>query len=329
MFKIEDGRDKFYQWDLNRKLIVEDSTIPQVHFSNAIGDTAYVVNAVDGYAQVPNILLQQDCPLLVYGYDGEATKHTAIFEVIHRNKPEDYIYSEEEIKNYDALEKRIEKLEKGGGAGGGSDISLGIKSATPGQTVIILKTDIQGKPTEWKSVEFPEAGEVKEWDLINYILIPEDAEEANALTFNQDLNGEPFSLIKARIVAFFPKYTGESTIPSNHFCMINGRTAGGGALNPLSYTSGWNPPSKTQWKGTFWEVDFSENGVYKEKTIKVNSSSSNHYDEESINGNNVYSVERYNFGGSDFSHLYPITSIGGTAMLLFPGCKIYLYGVRA
>ena len=170
-----------------------------------------------------------------------------------------------------------------------------------------------------------------EWELINHILIPEDAEETNALTFNQDLNGEPFSLIKARIVAFFPKYTGESTIPNFSFCMINGRTsASGGAISPMSYTSGWNTPSKTQWRETFWEVDFSENGVYKEKVIRINAPHSGNYDSESINGGSTnYPIERYNFGSSDFSHLYPITSIGGVAMLLFPGCKIYLYGVRA
>ena len=34
MFKILDGREYFYQWDLNQKLIVEDDSINEVHFSN-------------------------------------------------------------------------------------------------------------------------------------------------------------------------------------------------------------------------------------------------------------------------------------------------------
>ena len=32
MFKIYDGREQFYQWDLDRKLIVEDAAITEVHF---------------------------------------------------------------------------------------------------------------------------------------------------------------------------------------------------------------------------------------------------------------------------------------------------------
>ena len=324
MFKIEDGRDRFYQWDLNRKLIVEDSTIPQVHFSNAIGDTAYVVNAVDGVVAVPNILLQQDCSLLVYGYDGEATKHTATFEVVGRNKPEDYIYSEEEIKNYDALEKCIEKLEKSGG-GSGSDISLGITSANPGQTVMVLKTNSEGKPTKWEAVEFPETA-VKDYELINYIEIPEGAEESNAITFNKDSNGEPFRLVKAKIFAGFPKYTGSSAIPSHSFCMINGRTSGSGAMNPISYTTGWNVPSASGTRATIWEVDCSGT-FYIEKSYRsnawgINASTSG----VEFSAYNAYETPRYCL--NNFDILKPITSIGGTAMLIYPGCKFWLYGVR-
>ena len=33
MFKIQDGRKSFTQWDLNRKIIVEDDSITQVHFT--------------------------------------------------------------------------------------------------------------------------------------------------------------------------------------------------------------------------------------------------------------------------------------------------------
>lgn len=324
MFKIEDGRDRFYQWDLNRKLIVEDNTIPQVHFSNAIGDTAYVVNAVDGVAPVPNILLQQDCPLLVYGYDGEATKHTATFEVVGRNKPEDYIYSEEEIKNYDALEKRIEELEKGGG-GSGSDISLGITSANPGQTVKVLEIDNEGKPTKWEAVEFPETTS-KDWELINYIEFPEDAEESSAITFDKDSNGEPFRLVKAKIFAGWPKYTGSSTPPNLAFCMINGRTSGGGAMNPLGYTTAWNVPNTGGTRCNIWEVDCSGT-IYVEKSYKANHwGVSSGGGIEFNNNNNVYDTPKYRL--TNFDIFKPITSIGCIANLFFPGCKIWLYGVR-
>ena len=42
MFKLQDGRDRFYQWDSDRKLIVEDASITEVHFSNRTDDYSLV-----------------------------------------------------------------------------------------------------------------------------------------------------------------------------------------------------------------------------------------------------------------------------------------------
>lgn len=42
MFKIDDGKSCFFQWDLNRKLIVEDSSIPEVYFSNRTSEQSLV-----------------------------------------------------------------------------------------------------------------------------------------------------------------------------------------------------------------------------------------------------------------------------------------------
>lgn len=112
MFKILDGRDNFYQWDLNRKIVLEDKTIAQVHFSNAFGHNAYVVLAQDGVAQVPNILLQEDADIYVYAYDGEATKHSATFGVVKRNKPDGYVYTETEVLNYTQLMDKLNKIDE-------------------------------------------------------------------------------------------------------------------------------------------------------------------------------------------------------------------------
>lgn len=111
MFKIQDGRKCFYQWDLNRKIVLEDKAIPQVHFSNAFGNNAFVVLAQDGVAEVPNILLQEDADILVYAYDGEATKHTASFGVVKRNKPDGYVYTETEVLNYTQLMEKLDKID--------------------------------------------------------------------------------------------------------------------------------------------------------------------------------------------------------------------------
>ena len=117
MFSIYDGRTSFYQWDIDRKLIVEDSTIKQVHFCNKTDDCSLVCETFteDGrtIVNVPNILLQSDWRINVYAYDGEATKHCATFSVIGRTKPSDYIYTETEVKNYEQFKERLAAVESG------------------------------------------------------------------------------------------------------------------------------------------------------------------------------------------------------------------------
>lgn len=101
MFTIQDGRSKFYQWDKGRKLIVKDSTISEVHFSNGVVGCALVCETYteDGktFANVPNILLTSDLPVAVYAYSADYTKHSARFKVHSRPKPADYVYTETEI----------------------------------------------------------------------------------------------------------------------------------------------------------------------------------------------------------------------------------------
>ena len=118
MFKILDGRSQFYQWDLDRKLIVEDASINEVHFGNRTDNISLVceVYELDGMrvADVPNILLQENWRINVYAYDINYTKYDAAFDVVKRSKPADYVYTETEIKNYDDLLKRVEQLENNG-----------------------------------------------------------------------------------------------------------------------------------------------------------------------------------------------------------------------
>lgn len=120
MFKIYDGRDNFFQWDLNQRLIVADASITEVHFCNRTDDCALVCEVYEEeglrLVDVPNILLQEAWDIRVYGYcDGQYTKHQARFKVAARSRPADYIYTETELKNYDDLEDRIKALEAGGG----------------------------------------------------------------------------------------------------------------------------------------------------------------------------------------------------------------------
>lgn len=116
MFKIQDGREHFYQWDLDRKLIVSDASIAQVHFCNKTDDESLVVEVyeIDGerVADVPNILLQDVWRICAYGYDKNYTKHMARFDVVARSKPQSYVYSETEVLNYNTLLERINKVDE-------------------------------------------------------------------------------------------------------------------------------------------------------------------------------------------------------------------------
>ena len=118
MFMILDGRDKFYQWDLDRKLIVTDESIDEVHFCNRTDDCSLICEVyADGelrLVDVPNILLTRDWRINVYAFDGNYTKHCEQYEVVSRTKPADYVYTETEVKNYEELAARIAQIEENG-----------------------------------------------------------------------------------------------------------------------------------------------------------------------------------------------------------------------
>lgn len=113
MFKIYDGRDWLYQWDLNRKLRVSDPSVTQVHFSNRKRDTALVLEVYEHegirVADIPNILLQDCCPLVAYAYLDEHTKKSFAFDVKRRPKPEEYKYTETEVLTFYTMMERAEK----------------------------------------------------------------------------------------------------------------------------------------------------------------------------------------------------------------------------
>jgi hypothetical protein len=101
------GRDKFYQWDLNQYLVVDDKEIKQLHFTNAVITEALITEVIDGVAAVPNILLQTDWDISVYGTCGECVRDMARFKVEARAKPADYVYTETEVMTWERLENDI------------------------------------------------------------------------------------------------------------------------------------------------------------------------------------------------------------------------------
>lgn len=104
----------FFQWDVDQKIVVKLDgcdkdyldIAPEVHYCNIKSKEAYVVRSVVSNrdtitAEVPNILLQQPYPLLVYIYltdhidvSSQKTILRSEIPVRKRHKPSDYLFVE-------------------------------------------------------------------------------------------------------------------------------------------------------------------------------------------------------------------------------------------
>lgn len=111
MIRIENGSSCFYQWDTNRRLLIENNNITEVHFSNAVSSAALVCEVYEENGKrlvnVPNILLQTQWTLRVYGCCAEYVRESAEYIIISRKKPDDYIYTETEVKRFETLEAEV------------------------------------------------------------------------------------------------------------------------------------------------------------------------------------------------------------------------------
>ena len=117
-FKIFNGRNAFYQWDVNQKLILSGMTSAcEIHFKNVDARNAYVLKPYEhlGFyvVDVPNILLQKANSITVWVYvNGEYTNEQAVFNVIPRQKPADYIYTETEVLSYEVFRDDVKTLKE-------------------------------------------------------------------------------------------------------------------------------------------------------------------------------------------------------------------------
>lgn len=120
MFRLYGEQKILYQWDLNRKLIVE---VPcqEVHITN--GGDALVLQPYDLDGQtvmeIPNIFLQSSRTITAYAWvedgDGGFTLCSKLFHIIPRPKPDDYVYTETEVLTWRKLEEQIaQKLSSAG-----------------------------------------------------------------------------------------------------------------------------------------------------------------------------------------------------------------------
>ncbi|MBQ7048773.1 MAG: hypothetical protein IJN86_07465 [Clostridia bacterium] len=121
MFKLENDRGFLYQWDTDQRLTVNDPDITEAHFSNGTSNNAVVcqIYEEDGqrFVDIPNALLQKAIPINVYAFLPNYTKSCRTFSVSARPKPEDYVFTEEELNTWEKLNDRLTSLEKKGGTG--------------------------------------------------------------------------------------------------------------------------------------------------------------------------------------------------------------------
>ena len=170
---LTDGRGELYQWDTGRTLTGDDATVTQVHFQNRAYGRTIDVDVNNSVAIIPDELLQKAGELRVYAFAGTAesgfTKVERVFNIVRRNKPNDYMFTPTEQKSLEGLQKQIGDL---------SDLktdaktdivaainetatagqTLGLTGATVGQVPAVKAVDGNGVPTEWESIELPDGG---------------------------------------------------------------------------------------------------------------------------------------------------------------------------
>ena len=125
MVKNERNKSTFFQWDTNQKIRISHAKadcVAQVHFSSISDrvEEAFVVTPIISddtvYAEVPNTLLQHAGKIFVYLYckseDGFYSESVGTLTVLPRERPADYIFTEEDAKYWAELEIKInEKLD--------------------------------------------------------------------------------------------------------------------------------------------------------------------------------------------------------------------------
>lgn len=113
MFAIANGRKALWQWDLNQQLTVAGDCT-EVHYLDRGAPSTLTVAVKDGKADIPNVLLRRPGRLIVYAYIIDAqdhhTKVCETFGIAPRPKPNDYVYTETEVKTWSDLQSQIGDL---------------------------------------------------------------------------------------------------------------------------------------------------------------------------------------------------------------------------
>lgn len=107
-----------YQWDINRQIQIDPSAIEgeyEVHCCHKDDSTGLVVTpTITGdvtLVKIPDVLLQRSGFLRVYVVVSGDTVYDQSFYIMARPKPDDYVYTEEELKTWEQLDEQIQEHE--------------------------------------------------------------------------------------------------------------------------------------------------------------------------------------------------------------------------
>lgn len=111
---LDNNLEFLYQWDLDRYIYLVDikkNEKIKINFTNKAIDKAIVqepktINDLF-VCKIPNSLLQYDKDLTVYIVENNKVIFSKTFKVIGRNKPENYVYTDEEQKLYERMEENL------------------------------------------------------------------------------------------------------------------------------------------------------------------------------------------------------------------------------
>jgi hypothetical protein len=88
-----------HQWDTGRSVKVTDIEVDHVHFANKGDSKAVIMDIADSQVKVPDYLFQTGKQLCVYAVRNGITVESRVFFVTKRERPENYVY-EEDQRNY-------------------------------------------------------------------------------------------------------------------------------------------------------------------------------------------------------------------------------------
>ena len=90
---------QFNQWDVGRSVSISNSDATHIHFANQGDSKAVIINIENGVATIPDYLFQTGKTLLAYAVKDGVTLESKSFAVRKRERPENYVY-EDDQRNY-------------------------------------------------------------------------------------------------------------------------------------------------------------------------------------------------------------------------------------